>query len=330
MISICTPIINAIEFVVRMFIEVVRTIVETVCGWVTTIVRQVIEVVKEVCSWLPWPLDELCELVTELVEVVTEVVEWVCEEVITTIIDIVEIILTVIIYVIRWICWVIEWPLRLIDIGLCMIGVRLPRTLHLCVKILEDNEGTPATTRERVDEIIARARELLRQCNINICLYSVQFVPNEDLLEGVECGASQFFSSAYPWFERNACPKPPFSTTKPLTVYFVDSMADANACTISRTSYIVATDGANGASIVHEFGHHADLMHHEDPQNIMFESASDTKDQLTPWQCCMMRSSTFVTQIEPCLRETRISLVGRIERLHRSYTERRKTRRSAD
>ncbi len=147
---------------------------------------------------MPWPLSELCNWVTELVEVVTEVVEWICEEVITTIIDIVEAIFTYIIYLVRWVCWVIEWPLRLIDIGLCMIGVKLPRTLHLCVKILEDNEGTPATTRESVDTIIARALELLRQCNINICLYSIQFTPNEDLLDGVECGASQFFSAAYP------------------------------------------------------------------------------------------------------------------------------------
>jgi hypothetical protein len=270
MISICTPIINTIEFIIRVFFEVLRTIVETVCGWVTTIIRQIVEVTKKICSWLPWPLSKLCEWVTELVEVFTEIVEWVCKEVITTIIDIVEGIFAYIIYIIRWVCWVVEWPLRLIDIALCMIGVKIPRTLHICVKILEDNSGTPATTRDAVVEIIDEAAKLLEQCNINICLYSVHFLPKESLLDGVECGASQFFSSKYPWFEKNACLKPPFSTTKPLTIYFVNSMADANACTISRTSYIVATDGANGASIVHEFGHHADLSHHDDTQNINF------------------------------------------------------------
>jgi hypothetical protein len=98
-------------------------------------------------------------------------------------------------------------------------------------------------------------------------------------------------------------------------------MADANACTISRTSYIVATDGANGASIVHEFGHHADLSHHDDTQNIMYGTASDTKDQLTKFQCCMMRSSTFITQIEPCIRNPEISLISRIKRVHLSYSE---------
>ena len=59
MIRICVPIVNAIEYVVRIFFEVVRTILETICGLVTTIIRTVIEVVKKVCSWLPWPLKKI-------------------------------------------------------------------------------------------------------------------------------------------------------------------------------------------------------------------------------------------------------------------------------
>lgn len=234
---------------------------------------------------------------TALIEVITEVIEWVCTEFIKLIIDIIE---TYVLYVIRWVCWIIDWPLRFIDILFCLLGAKLRRRLHVCVKILTDDAGNPATTRDAVRVILDRADELLEQCAIDICLHSLEFSSKADLMTGVECGASQFFSSAFPWFEKNACKPSLFSAVKPLTLYFVDSMADANACTISRTSYNILTDGSNGASVVHEFGHHADLSHRDNPANIMFASGSNTKDQLTTWQCCMMRSSSFVSQFGVC------------------------------
>lgn len=298
--KICSMIVDTVEWVVRTFIQIVRTVIETICGWVTSIIKTFIEVQRKVCDWLPWPLDAICNWVTDIVEVITTVVEWICEEVISTILDWIETLITYILYIFHWVCWIIDLPLRGVDLLFCLIGIHIQRTLHVCVKILTDNDGTPATTRDRVDVILRRAAELLRQCQIRLCVDSIEFVRQADLMSGVECGASQFFSRAFPWFEKHACKKPPLSTSKPLTLFFVDSMAGANACTISRTSYIVLTDGANGASVVHEFGHHADLTHRDDPQNIMFAAASDTKDQLTEWQCCMMRSSEFVSQIDKC------------------------------
>ncbi len=317
--QICQMIVDVIVWVVRTILEIVETVIETVCGWVTTIIRTVVEVVKKICSWLPWPLNKLCDWVTELVEVITEVIEWVCEEVVKTIIRIVETIITYIIYLVRWVCWIIDWPLRLVDILFCLLGVELRRRLHVCVRILTDDNGNAATTREATLAILEEADGHLDQCNIDICLHSVEFVRNADHMTGVECGASQFFSRAFPWFERNTCPRSFFSAIKPLTLYFVDSMADANACTISRTSYVVLTDGANGASVVHEFGHHADLSHDDNPENIMFGTASATKDQLTNWQCCMMRSSNFVSQIGVCF--TRRGLGVRLRELHARYLE---------
>jgi hypothetical protein len=185
----------------------------------------------------------------------------------------------------------------------------------VCIKILTDDEGTPATTRERVIEILRRAEEHLRQCSIMICIRSIEFVQNADLMNGVSCGGSQFFSPAFSWFEKEACKGSP----KPLTLYFVDSMKGANACTIANTSYVVLTDGVNGASVVHEIGHHATLGHRDDPQNIMFATASETKSQLTKWQCCMIRSSAFVRHVERCGRIP--SLRARIATIHQSYLD---------
>jgi hypothetical protein len=181
------------------------------------------------------------------------------------------------------------------------------------VKILTDGAGNAATSRDRVLELLTRVEELLAQCNIIVCLRSIEFLEQPGLMSGVICGAGQIFTGAFSWLEKESCAGSP----KPLTLFFVDSLENANACTIPRTSYVVLTDGANGASVVHELGHHADLFHRDDAQNIMFAEPSETKDQLTGWQCCMIRSSSFVNQMGYCLRVR--SLSDRIRARHQSY-----------
>lgn len=244
-----------------------------------------------------------------------EIREWLCADVIVgTIIEFVKRLLTYVFYVLRWVCWVICLPLRGIDMLLCKLGLQGRRHLDVCVKILTDDAGTTATTRDAVLAIMARADELLEQCKIDICLRSMAFVRKEDLMQGVECGASQFFGGAFSWFEKTACVGSP----KPLTLFFVDSMAGkTNACTIDGTSYVVLTDGANGASVVHELGHHAELRHRADPLNIMFASQSDTKDKLTSWQCCVIRSCEFVFATHHC--KPQRSLGFRLRRTHERY-----------
>ncbi|MBA7674470.1 hypothetical protein ES703_82684 [subsurface metagenome] len=190
--------------------------------------------------------------------------------------------------------------LRFFGILACLIGIRIRRYIHVCVVILRDRSGNTTTTLDRVSTMLSRAQELLDQCNIQICVESVNFLTNRDLMSGVHCGVRQLVSREYHWFEEHACKRPLFASSKPLTLYFVDSMADANACTIPRTSYAVLTDGANGASMVHELGHHADLTHRDDSQNIMFAEPSDTKDKLTKWQCCMIRTSAFLSEAWKC------------------------------
>lgn len=74
-----------------------------------------------------------------------------------------------------------------------------------------------------------------------------------------------------------------------------DELADGKSgCTIDGSSYILLAAVANGASVAHEVGHHAELQHRSDPTNIMFSGESSTKDKFTKWQCCMIRSCEFV------------------------------------
>lgn len=313
--QVCKQFIDIVEIVADVIITAIRAIIETVCRWITTFITTVVEVLKRVCPWVPWPLNKICKWITELVEVVSEVVDWVCEEVLVGfIIEFVERILVYIYWIVRWACWVIDWLLRFLDILFCFLGVSTPRQLDVCIKILTDESGNAATTRDRALEILVRANELLAQCNVRICVRSVEFIEQAGLMNGVSCGGL-LFRKAFSWFEKTSCTGSP----KPLTLFFVDTMSGTNACTFPRTSFTVLTDGANGASVVHEIGHHADLFHRDDRVNIMFVDPSDTKDKLTHWQCCMIRSSAFVNATTHCGRVR--SLTTRIQAIHSAHRE---------
>lgn len=50
--------------------------------------------------------------------------------------------------------------------------------------------------------------------------------------------------------------------------------------------------GGDGKVVVQEIGHLCDLWEHSsDPNNIMTDVGGGTHDQITPWQCCMIRTS---------------------------------------
>jgi len=132
-------------------------------------------------KYLTVPLSKLCEWVTELVKVVNEVVEWICEKVIVgTFIELVERSFVYLLWIVRWVCWIIDWPLRFVDILFCLIGAKAQRQVDICVKILTDDDGTAAATRDHVMEILRRVEQLLKQCNVIICIRSIEFVRQAD------------------------------------------------------------------------------------------------------------------------------------------------------
>jgi len=56
----------------------------------------------------------------------------------------------------------------------------------------------------------------------------------------------------------------------------------------------VTVEDTSPGSTVPGAGPLADLWEHTaDPNNVMADQGGGTADQLTPWQCCMIRTSRF-------------------------------------
>lgn len=322
---VLTPIITLIRTIIRVVREVVRTVcdwvssvirtvrrvVETVCGWVRSVIRTVREVVERVCRWLPWPLSELCRLVTRVIEVfetvwnwvcqtVTRLIEvietvwnWVCREIIDRIFRWIEVLVEYVNYIFRWVCWLVGWPLRLPKLLLCLLGVTPPKFINICVKILTDGEGQPAVATADVDGMVRDAAAIFRRCNIRLVVVNTELVRQEEFLSGTTCAFSGMFSDFFVWFSQRAC-----TCCSAITVYFVRDIVGASGCAYPGTNWVTIAANGDGTTIVQEIGHLADLWAHtSDPNNVMTDQPGGTSDQITRFQCCMIRSSRFARLI---------------------------------
>lgn len=293
---LCTAILQPIVILIRTIIQIIRQVVETVCGWVSSTITVIKEVVERVCRWLPWPLSELCNLVTRLIEVVETVWDWVCEEVITRIIDFIEIVFEYVIYVLKWICWLVDWILfRLPELLLCLAGLRSPRFMGVCVKIIARGDGTPGVPLEQVQARMREAAQVLRQCNITMVVCNIEIVIRPQYLTSTTCNPGGMFSRFFTWFSARAC-----GCCSTVTVYFVEDIVGAAGCAYPGTDWVTVAAEANGNVVVQEIGHLADLWaHSDDPNNVMFEGPNPGSE-LTRAQCCVLRSSRFATMHPPC------------------------------
>lgn len=309
---LCIAILSPIVTIVRTSIQVAHQIVTTVCEWVSSTLTTIKEVVEEVCewvqekicSWLPWPLNKLCEwvdklvctLVTKTIEVVQTVWEFICHTVIETIFEWIEIVFEYIVYVLKWICWVIDWVIRLPELLLCRAGVRPTKFMGVCVKILADEAGNPAIPVPDVQAMMRDAAAILRRCNINLVVCSLQIVIKPEFLDTTTCEFSGMFKRFFSWFSSNAC-----GCCSTVTVYFVRDIAAASGCAYPGTDWVTVDADGDGTIVVQEIGHLCDLWaHSSDPNNVMTDQGGGTHDQITRNQCCVIRSSRFAKLALPC------------------------------
>jgi len=294
--QICQSFLTIIEVFVTSLIRIVRTVVRTVCEAVETTIRTVRKVVERVCRWLPWPLDKLCDLVTKFIEVIEKVVEWVCEEVIDRIIRWVETVVRYVFYLLRWVCWIIDWiPRFVLDFLPCLIGVKVRKAISLRIKILSYSDGDAETLENVRRQIRVSNDVLLKECDVELNVLSIDFLDAPDSMKTFDCGAGGLFSSQHLFFDRNQ--QRDAGTLSPtVTVYYIENITNARGCQIPRTDYVVLDPDAADDSLAHELGHAGDLTHSDTVTNLM-NTPNRTASNLTTAQCCLIRSSRITSII---------------------------------
>lgn len=293
---ICNAILTPVVLIVRTLIAVARQIVRTICEWVSSLITVVKEVLERVCEWLPWPLSELCNWVTRLVTVIETVWNWVCHDVLETVFDVIEVIVEYVVYVLKWVCWAIDWVIRLPGLLLCLLGIEPRKYMGVCVKILADTRGTPAIALADVQGMMRDAAGLLRDCNIDMVVCSYDIVIKPEYLSATACNPSEIFSRYFSWFSSHTC-----GCCSTVTVYFVQDIKEAAGCSYPGADWVLVDAQGDGTVVVHEIGHLADLWAHTaDPDNIMTDQPGGTHDEITEFQCCMLRTSRFVRFLPPC------------------------------
>ena len=290
--TICHSILTPIVVLIRTLLQTVREVVRTVCDWVSSTIRTVKTVVERVCSWLPWPINELCNLVTRVIEVIETVWNWVCHEVIDRVIEWVERFVEYVAYIVRWVCWVVSWVVRGPALLLCLLGVKPPRFLHVCVTVLTEDDGTPAVTWGKVDRDLRQAQAILRNCNLQLVVTDRRRITKPEFLGGTTCEFTGMFRDFFTWFAAREC-----GGCAAVTVYYVRSIPGAIGCAYPGSNWVTVAAGGDGRTMVQEIGHLADLWSHSsDPNNVMGTPAGS---QITSFQCCMFRTSRFSSPA-PC------------------------------
>ena len=230
-----------------------------------------------------------------MVETVTK---WICEEVIDRIISWVEVVLEYVYYVLEWVCWLVDWILfRWLDFLLCWFGFRPRRVLRVCVKILTDPAGSSAVSLSDANNMMADAAAIFARCDVRLVIVETTFLDLPEFMTTTSCGFGSMFSAFWLAFSERACHNHPV-----VTVFFVERMTNASGCAFPGTDWVIVPNPANGGDgtvVVQEIGHLADLWgHSDDPNNVMTDQpGGGTHDQITRVQCCMIRSSRFVSGV---------------------------------
>lgn len=174
--------------------QICHDVTEKIVTTVKTTIHHVVTTMEKICSWLPWPLDELCHLVTKVVEWLEDIITTVVSTVLHTICTVVDVIesavkaIPLVGAVVRFIDgvvgaltkfagWVLSVVAGVIDLLGGIIGIRPLKRMNLEVVILRDEENRPLITPANLAAAIAANEQTLRnRANIKITS-SIQTAP---------------------------------------------------------------------------------------------------------------------------------------------------------
>jgi hypothetical protein len=339
MLRICMNIADFIEHEVIVWLEQLIQIVETVCRQVTEQLEQwqrqfenrCRQVQRQVCSWLPWPLDSFCDWITEtvcqlvevLVKVIITVVRTVCEIITSVIRVFVRVVLMVVVVVLRVVCFVVNFILNWIKIIIaaitgipefltCLLGLRIPKHLHICVTVLADPDGRPVVDNAQVSAVVREAARIIsNRMNVRVHEHGRKIVQvPENRLDVTACDTRQLFSTeaidltsegerSGKFGDIFGCGDTIVDQAEELIhdvldVIFIRNIVEGDdiGCHIPGTNYVIIDRAADGLTLAHEIGHAGDLWHVSGKNNLMNHVTSG--DEVESWQVCIFRRSRFV------------------------------------
>ncbi|HJQ40903.1 MAG TPA: hypothetical protein VKB93_27510 [Thermoanaerobaculia bacterium] len=276
--------------------------------------RNVSRTVSEtICKWLPWPLDDLCDVVTRVITELVCALVWVVVTVVSWVTRIVCEVVHVVIFVVERLISLAEWlvnrVLSLPELLFCFLGVRPGRKRYrICPLVIADADGVPVVPVATIESQIAAAVRIYETCNVSVIASPVTVVTGRPhLADGPGCDFTGFFGENRFEYEHLSCCEGLFGSLKclrfpsgllwprhVLKAIWVRDMPVKVGCYMPPESYVLVDAGAALDTLAHEMGHACDLLHRDDPSNLM-STGNHTGSNLSGTQCCTIRTSRFVT-----------------------------------
>jgi hypothetical protein len=288
---------------------------------------------SQVCTWLPWPLDDLCDWVTKtvcnlvevLVKVIVTIVKTVCETIVSLVTILIRIPMTIVLTVMRIVCFVIDFIINWIKIIisilvgipeflLCLLGLRIRKTMHVCVTVLAGKDGKPVVDLAQVTTVMNDAAAIIsKRMNVNVREHGRRVIRVPDKhLDVSGCNAGQLFGSeAFDLSTEGAggifgeilgCGHDVVDVAEEaildvLNIIFIRDIIEGGdiGCHLPGTNYVIVDRSAKGLTLAHELGHAGDLWHVSGATNLMNHFTAG--DDVEAWQQCIFRRSRFVVYV---------------------------------
>jgi hypothetical protein len=280
--------------------------------------RNVSRTVSEtICEWLPWPLDDLCDVIVRVITEVVCALVWVVVTIVSWVIrivcEIVQVVLWVIDHVVSFIEWLVNRIVSLPEMLLCFLGVRPGRKRYrICPLVIANADGVPVVPVATIESQIAAAVRIYEACSISVIASPVTVVTGRPHLAAAPgCDFAGYFNEKRIEYEHLSCcaglleglkcVRFPSGLVWPRqilkAIWVREIPGTAVGCTLLPESYILVDSAAAIDTLAHEMGHAGDLLHDGDPTNLMAPGDVRTGSSLSNTQCCVIRTSRFVTYL---------------------------------
>ncbi len=272
-------------------------------------------ITETVCEWLPWPLDDLCDLVTRVITEVICGIVWVLVTIISWVTRIVCEVVHIVVFVVDRLISLVEWlVVRIVSLPemlLCFIGVRPGRKRYrICPLVIADAAGVPVVPIATIESQIAAAVRIYETCNIAVIALPVVVVRGRPhLADAPSCDSRGYFGENRVEYDHLSCCRGLLDSLKCLrfpsgllwprqvlkAIWVRDVSGSEVGCTMLPESYVLVDAGGAIDTLAHEMGHAGDLLHSSDATNLMATGTIRTASNLSGTQCCIIRTSRFVT-----------------------------------